>query len=175
MSVSLSVSLSVCWYKFSRSRVFFSLKYPSNGVKCWKTALYVLHFARYTLKALKSFWVSIMGMPINYTQMLRHVLNVQHEKTVSVSLGFTIQHALVRQQFYPHGSTCIATLVRGICALQSSNAARQQQRGWQTWLQCRPRATVQSRKVAIILCFENVIVLAWYTMRQWCLVEPFTN
>ena len=29
-----------------------------------------------------------------------------------------------------------------------------------------PVATVQSRKVAIILCFENVIVLAWYTMRQ---------
>ena len=70
-------------------------------------------------------------MPINYTQMLGqmlgHVLNVQHEKTVSVSLGFTIQRALVRQQ--PHGSTCIATLACGVCALQSSNAARQQQRG----------------------------------------------
>jgi len=38
-------------------------------------------------------------MPINYTQMLGHVLNVQHETTVSVFLGFTIQHALVRQQF----------------------------------------------------------------------------
>ena len=31
--------------------------------------------------------------------MLGHVLNVQHETTVSVFLGFTIQHALVRQQF----------------------------------------------------------------------------
>ena len=104
---SLSVSLSVCRHKFSRSRVFFSPKYPSNIAKCWKTTLYVIHFARYTLQMLKSFWVSIMGTPIDYTQIVGHVLNVQPETTVSVFRGFSLQHAFVRQWFVL--CTCIAT------------------------------------------------------------------
>ena len=72
-----------------------------------KTALYVIRFARCTLQMFKSFWVSIMGTPIDYPQMLGHMLNVQHETTVSVFLGFTLQHAFVRQSFfYLHGSIC---------------------------------------------------------------------
>ena len=27
----------------------------------------------------------------------------------------------------------------------------------------------------MVICFENIIVLVWYTMRQWCLVELFTS
>ena len=63
-------------------------------------------------------------------QMLGHVLNVQHETTVSVFLGFTLHHALVRQQFVLSSWKYVHSyLACGVCALQSSNAARQQQSG----------------------------------------------
>ena len=102
---SLSVCLSTQVLQIQG--VFSVLNTLQTVQNVGKTALYVIRFARYTRQMLKSLWVSIMGTPIDYTQIVGHVLNVQPETTVSVFRGFTLQHAFVRQWFVL--CTCIAT------------------------------------------------------------------